>query len=202
VDYFQLINLREIGYKESFKSFFQGFENVIPQCVDKNLKRKAFNKAWSVFSNIDFWSEKALKDFYTILEKYNEYGNYRNKAITEVRKFYEELLSVDPNAIHPIQIDYLNELSDIIRKYATTPTLIRVRPYFTNRNLILKIRLLNKKYKTLPFIREFNDLCLEVSSHYIDMELLIRNTKEQYKEYYYSFREFSRLINKVIKIID
>ena len=167
----------------------------------KNLKRKAFNRAWSIFSNSEFWSNKALNDYYQNLEKYNQFGDKRNTAINGLRIFWEGLFSVDPNVIGEDHRKYLNELSQIIVEYAKIPTKKRVGPYVTNRKLILKIRLLNKKYPTLFFIRQINDKCMEASSAYIDMEYLVRNIKSQCKVYYYSFREFNKTINKVIRIL-
>ena len=201
VDFFQLSAFREIGYKDSFKSFFYGIENMLPSCTKKNLKRKAFNRAWSIFSNSEFWSNKALNDYYQNLEKYNQFGDKRNTAINGLRIFWEGLFSVDPNVIGEDHRKYLNELSQIIVEYAKIPTKKRVGPYVTNRKLILKIRLLNKKYPTLFFIRQINDKCMEASSAYIDMEYLVRNIKSQCKVYYYSFREFNKTINKVIRIL-
>ncbi len=201
VDFFQILAFQELGYKDSFNGFFHGIENIVPLFIRKPIKRKAFNKTWSILNNIDFWEKKALSDFYPLLEKYNSFGEKRNKAMNDLRIMWEQLFLADPQTIPQVHIDYLNELHKIIEAYAKTPTLERVAPYFTHRNLVLKIRILNKKYKTLGFTREFNDKCLEVSSHYLDMEMLVRNTKKQYKNYYYSFREFRRLIPKIKNIL-
>ena len=40
VDFFQLSAFREIGYKDSFKSFFYGIENMLPSCTKKKSKTK------------------------------------------------------------------------------------------------------------------------------------------------------------------
>lgn len=201
VDYFQLMLFHEMSYKDTFKSFFHGFENQISVCIKKPLKRKAFTKVWSILSNIEFWDKKMIDGYYEMFERYNKFGAARNKAINELRQMWEYLLLVDPNTISQIHKSYLNELALIVKKFSKTPTLKRVGPYFVNRNLVLKIRILNKKYPTLPFVKEFTDKCLEVSSEYIDMELLVRNTKQQYQIYYYTFREWSRSTKKIIKIL-
>lgn len=202
VDFFQILTFQELGYKESYKSFFYGFESFLPSFVNKKLKRKAFNKTWSLLNNMDFWEKKALADFYPLLEKYNTHGDARNNAMNDLRIMWEKLFTVDPATISPTHLDYLKKQDGIIASFAKTPTLKRVGPYFAHRNLILKIRILNKKFRLLPFVREFNDKCMEVSSHYLNMEMLVRNTREQYKVYYHSFREFRRVTQKIIKILD
>ena len=201
VDYFQLMLFREMSYKDCFKSFFHGFENQVSVCIKKPLKRKAFTKVWSILSNIEFWEKKMIDGYYEMFEKYNKFGTARNKALNELRQMWEHLLSVDPNTISQEHRNYLNSLAAIVINFARAPTLKRVGPYFVQRNLVLKIRILNKKYLTLPFTKEFTDKCLEVSSEYIDMEMLVRNTKHQYQLYYYTFREFSRSTKKIIKIL-
>lgn len=202
VDFFQLSAIKEMSYKESFNSFFYGFENQISICIGNKLRRKSFNRAWSIFSNTEFWSTKAIADFYSFTEKYNNYGDKRNSVMHELHTMWESLLSVSTTNISDEHYQYLIQLGEIISEFGKIPTAKRVTPYITHRKLILRIRILNRKHFTLPFMREFNDKCLEVSAVYIDMEHLVRHSKAQYKVYYYSFRTFNRSLKKIIQILE
>ncbi|UAY52739.1 hypothetical protein [Ferruginibacter albus] len=213
-DFYQLRAFKEIGYIQSFNSLFNGFENylILRSKQKKNLRRHAFNKMWSILNSIEFWSQTAFEDFYKFEERYNEFGDKRNSAIEELRKAWEQIFISATKAqlqqqlpLHPAYENYLNQLNNIIVEYSKIPTIKRVGPYITNRKLILKIRILNKKAAragiALPFLHEFNDKCMVVSSHYIDMEYLARNVKIQYAEYKWSFYTFSRVIKKIAKIL-
>ena len=200
-DFFQIPVFREITYKDSFRSFFLGIENQFSICVNKKLKRRAFNKTWENLNNIQFWSDKAFNDFNPILEKYNQHGDYRNSAINDLRKMWEQLFQNVPQNIPLEQLDYIKKLDELIANFQKIPSDRRVTPFTTHRYLVLKIRILNRKYPNFSFVRLFNDKALEVSNHYHNMELLLRHTKSQYQEYYYLFRCIQKINEKIIKIL-
>jgi hypothetical protein len=201
VDFFQIPVFREISYKDSFKSFFLGIENQITLCVSKKLKRRAFNKTWENLNNIQFWSDKAFNDFNPILEKYNGYGEKRNMALNDLRRMWEQFLQNVPTNIHPEQLEYLKKLDLLIADFQKIHSNERKKPFVTHRKLILKIRILNRKYPNFEFVRVFNDKAMDVSTHYHDMELLLRHTKSQYLEYYHFFRGIKKVNQKIIIIL-
>jgi hypothetical protein len=201
VEFFQIPVFREMSYKDTFNSFFLGIENQLSICISKKLKRRAFNKTWENLNNIQIWSEKAFNDFNPILEKYNQYGGQRNKALNELRIMWEQLFQNVPQNIRPEELEYLKQLDTLIATFQKIPSVERLKPYATHRSLILKIRILNRKYPSIPFVRLFNDKALEVSNHYHDMELLLRHTKYQYQEYYHVFRRTQKTNQKIIAIL-
>ena len=200
-DFFQIDVFKEMSYHESFRSFFLGFENQI-SCLKRKLKRRAFNRVWENLSNIKFWSEHAFNSFYPILEMYNQHGSRRNASLTDLRKMWEQFYSANPATLTEEQMKYIKELDLITSRFQKIPTNRRVYPYTVNRNLVLPIRILNRKYIHLPRVIEFNDKAGEVGTHYHEMEVLLRNTRNQYKEYYYTFRSIGRVNRKIIKILD
>jgi len=200
-DFFQIPVFREISYKDTFKSFFFGVENQIALCTNKKLKRRAFNKTWENLNNIQFWSDKAFNDFNPILEKYNAYGEKRNTALNDLRKMWEQFLQNVPTNIHPEQLEYIKKLYLLIADFQKIHSDERVKPFVTHRKLILKIRILNRKNPNFEFVRVFNDKAMDVSTHYHDMELLLRHTKSQYLEYYHFFRGIQKVNQKIIKIL-
>lgn len=202
VDFFHIIHFQELGFKESFIAFFHGFENIFSLHPSKKLKIKAFTKVLSIINSIDYWEKKAMSDFGPILQEYNTIGNARNKAIDELRIIWEALFFDGNIQASQENTEYLRRLHQIITEYADIPTYIRVNPFFTHRNLVLKIRILNRNYPHLNFTRNLNEKCIEVSNCYFDMENLIRNTKLQYKIYNHTFREFRRILPIIIKILD
>ena len=201
VDFFQIAVFKEMNYKDNFKSFFLGFENQFTFCTNKHLKRKAYNKTWENLSNIQFWSDRAFNDFNPILEKYNTHGNRRNIAITQLRQMWEKLFQNGPSKLNSREFEYFTKLDRLIFSYQLIPTNQRIRPYATNRLLILPIRILNRKYPSLPFVREINDKAMEVSHQYHEMELLLRHTRNQYQEYYHAFRKINKVNEMIIKIL-
>jgi hypothetical protein len=205
VDFFQIAVFKEMSYKENFKSFFLGFENQLAICSNKVLRRRAYNKTWENLNNIQFWSDRAFNDFYPILERYNHLGDKRNNALNQLRQMWEQLLhacKTEPTRFTAEQLEYFKILDKLIGIYHKTPTNERVMPYKNHRSLILPIRILNKKYQSLPFIREFNDKAMDVSHQYHEMELLIRHTRIQYKEFYYTFRGIQKTNEMIQKILE
>ena len=114
---------------------------------------------------------------------------------------WEQLFQNIPKNIHPEELEYLKKLDTLIATFQKIPSNERVKPYTTHRSLVLKIRILNRKYPNIPIVRQFNDKALEVSNYYHDMELLLRHTKGQYKEYYYVFRRTQKTNRKIIEIL-
>jgi hypothetical protein len=202
VEFFQIPVFKEMSYKDTFSSFFFGIENQISLCKSKKIRRRAFNKTWENLNYIQFWGEKAFNDFTSILEKYNNFGVQRNKALNELRMMWEQLFQNVPANINPEEREYLDRLDTLIASFQKINTNERVKPYTTHRLLVLQIRLLNRKYQQIPFVRQFNDKAMEVSHHYLNMELLLRNTKYQYKEYYYVFRRTQKINKKIIEILN
>src|SRR6185437_2931595 len=146
IDFFQIAVFKEMSYKENFKSFFLGFENQLKICSNKDLRRRAYNKTWENFNNIQFWSDKAFNDFYPILEKYNLFGEKRNIALNQLRQMWEHLLhacKMDPTRFIGEPLEFLKSLDELIRIYQKIPTNERVMPYRTQRSLILPLRILN-----------------------------------------------------------
>ena len=204
VEFFQIPVFREMSYKDSFKSFFFGFENQLTFWRNKKLKRRAYNKTWENLNNIQFWSDRALNEFYPALDKYNQHGERRNMALNQLRQMWEHLFLIaknEPQRFSQDEFKYLKQLDKIIATYQKVPTNHRVLPFTTQRKLILPIRILNKKYQTLPLVRELNDKAYEVSTYYNEMELLIRHTRIQYKEYYYAFRRIQKTNEIIVKIL-
>lgn len=204
VDFYQISVFKEMSYKENFKVFFLGLENYC-SCINKKLKRKAYNKVWENLNNVSFWSDRALNDFNPMLDKYNEHGNKRNSTITQLRQMWEHLFQIcktQPSSFSQQEIEYLKKLDAIIGAYQKIPTTQRTTPFRTQRSLILPIRFLNRKYQTLPFMREINDKAVEISNHYYDMEILLRHARAQYKEYNNTFHAIQKTNELIIKILE
>ena len=201
VDFFQIATFREMTYKESFNSFFNGFENQVTCRIKKSAKRKAFIKVWSIISNVEFWSKKSLDDFTPFAEKYNRHSDDRNAAVQELRQIWERLFSQDPNQLNSDEIEYLNGLHQIVMNYAQILTLTRRGPYITHRQLVLRMRFLNKHYSHIAMVREVSDQCMKASGIYIDMEHMMRVMKSQYQTFYLAAREFRRQTKIIIKIL-
>lgn len=204
VDFFQIPFVREMSYKEGFKSFFFGFENRFAFWRSKKLRRRAYNKTWENLNNIQYWSDRALNDFYPTLEKLNQLGEKRNLALNQLRQMWEQLFLVaknDPTRFNQYEFEYLKQLNKTIAVYQKIPGKQRVFPFTTQRKLILPIRILNRRYQTLPLVREVNDKAYEVSVHYHEMELLVRHTRMQYEEYYHAFRRIQKTTEMIVKIL-
>lgn len=204
-DFFQVNVFKEMSYKENFKSFFLGLENQLPFCTNQKLKRKAYNKAWENLNNIQFWSDRGFDSFYPALDKFNQHGERRNEAMTRLRKMWEHIIhqaQIAPNSLTPIEFEYVKALDKIIGSAQKIPTNERVLPFRTHRSMILPIRILNRKFHTIGFVREINDTALEVSHHYLEMENLVRHTRIQYQDYAYSFRSILKTNEKIIRILN
>ncbi|HPH30724.1 MAG TPA: hypothetical protein PLB49_02690 [Chitinophagaceae bacterium] len=199
-DFFQISVFREMSYQESFKSFFLGFENQL-SFANKKLKRRAFNRVWENLSNINFWSDQAFNNFYPTLDKFNEHGLKRNYALTELRKMWEQLYSINRANLTTEHLSYIKELDLITSSFQKIPTQKRVNPFTVNRKLILPIKILNRKYIHIPGVMQFNDKASEVGTHYHEMEILLRHTRDQYKIFYYSFRNIAAVNRKIISIL-
>lgn len=204
VDFFQIAVFKEMSYKENFKNFFLGFENQLAICSNKDLRRRAYNKTWENLNNIQFWSDRSFNDFNPLLERYNELGEKRNNALEQLRQLWEKLLhdcKMEPTRFTGEELEFLKSLDKLIGVFQKIPANERVTPYKTHRSLILPIRILNKKYPSLPFIRKFNDIAMDVSHQYREMELMLRHTRKQYQEYYHIFRGIQKTNEMILKIL-
>ena len=199
---FQIAVFKEMGYAETFKTFFLGFENIIFFNKKKRaLKNRAYIKLWANINLVEFWSTKSFSDFYPILDKYNQFGDSRNNAVNRLRQFWESLFSNAKNDLPREYLEYIKKLDGLIVKFSKIPGDLRVTPFTAHRKLVLPIRILNRQYPKLPFIRDFNDIALEASTYYHEMELFLRHTRDQYKEYYFTIRTARRLNKKIIQIL-
>lgn len=201
VELFQISVFREMGYRDTFKSFFVGFENQL-RCVNRNLKRKAFNKAWENVNITDFWLNKSFEDFYPTLDRYNEFGERRSQAIEKLSRiwisFFEQSRTTPSN---DVESQYLKALDAIISNWQKLPTGKRVTPFNVQRSLILKIKILNKKYPYLPLITDFDQIASDASHQYHQMELIVRHFRDQFKEYRRVIRNVYRTNEKILEIL-
>ncbi|MEO8110860.1 MAG: hypothetical protein ABI594_12540 [Ginsengibacter sp.] len=205
VEFFQIPVFKEMSFKESLKCFFFGLENQLAFWRNKKLRRHAFNKTWENITNVQFWSDRALNDFYPILDKYNQHGERRNAALRQLREMWEQLFLFaknEPGKLSQREFEYVKLLDNTIAAYQKIPTNQRVIPYITHRKLILPIRILNRKYETLPLVANINNKAHEVSTHYHEMEIFIRNTRIQYKTYHYAFRRIQKTNEMIVDILN
>jgi len=204
-EFYQLLIFREMGYKDIFQAYFTGFENFFTFLKSKKSKRErrdSFNKIYANISHIELWASNTFLDFNKFLEKYNEFGDKRNDAINRLRLYWEGLSTNNPADLRDFEIEYLNKLFRIIHNYRSIPTLKRVNPFNTQRNLVLPIRLLNKKSVPDMDMRAFNDIALEASNHYTNMELYLRVFKSQFNIYLESINKVYESNEKIIRVLN
>jgi hypothetical protein len=199
VELFQIAVFKEISYKETFQAFFTGIENVFS--CKKKIKRKAFNKLWENVASAELWTNKAFNDFTPTLEKYNSYDTARAEAITTMRKAWEKAFSAGAKGqLPPNELEYYTKMGEITLDYKIIPTQERTKPFVTHRKLVLRMRILSKKYAPISN-RDLNDAAMEASYQYANMRNILNVVREQYLIYKHLLRSVHKTNDTIISIL-
>lgn len=214
VEFFQLPVFKEMSYKETFRSFFTGIENILCSKKKRTLKRRAFNLTWANINSLEVWNQKVDDYFLMYIAKYNEYNQTREESVQKLRQtwntwFVKSLKrKADPgihieNAVQApvLPEQYINELGELTQNVSEILKHHKPTPYLIQLHLVGRIKELNMKYYTLESILDFSNTAMDASRQYDEMLKLINHTKQQFNMYRRMSVRIKRQNRKIIKIL-
>lgn len=191
-------SLIDLQYNRTYEAFFFGFENLIK--FNSKRKFEAFNKIWDSIKSVEFWHEKSFQDVNYFIEKYNDLNERRNEAINAHRLFFEPIMTQMDGQTVPGNIGrYMQAADQVHVDWQNKPN--RTRPNIVHRNLVIRLRILNRKNQNLPIANRMNDNLLTATMEYQSQRNFLRAQKEQMENYERSFRHYYRLVNAGISIL-
>lgn len=190
--------LNDIGYQQTYEAFFFGLENFFKFKVD--LKLKAFNKIWDSIKSVEFWHDNSFGEVTQFMDKYNNFNEKRNNATENHRKFFEDIMLSHIGQKDPERIGiYLQAAQRIHTQWQNYPN--RTRPNIIHKQLIVRLRILNKKNQDINIANRMNDDLLEASLWFQNQNSLLKAHRNQFVIYSRIFRMYYRLCKKANEIL-
>jgi hypothetical protein len=191
-------SILEMGYQISYESFFYGIENIFKFKRDKKLK--AFRTIWSSVHSVDYWHDKTFTEINKFQEKTDEFNNRWNNAIGSHRQFIDSIMAeVNGQLLQKELGVYLKEVDKIHLNWQNLPN--RTRPDILNKNLIIPLRILNRKHQNNISLK-MNDNLLAAGIEFQNKRNLFNAQKDLFSNYARSFRLNYRLTRISIKILN
>lgn len=185
--------IKEIGYKSCFECFFFGIENAIK--FNSIHRRKNFSNMWTLLNGVDFMEKKIVSDFDNMSEKYKSAVKAKAEALSDLGRSFREFLS-DPNNLSAE--NYISELKPILGSWFSKPETIKLDHFYTHRQLVLKTRILNRKFQNEVDTQLIEKNCLRMSYCYVQVYEIINHTVNEYKRNIDYLDNSSKLINQII----
>lgn len=196
---FSASSLQSLGYEKTYEALFTGVENFFS--CNQRVRLKAFNKVWQTVKAVEFWHDHSFSDINRFNDRYNSLNERRGNALEEHRKLVENILIPLQGKLLPeIEGKYLQKVDDIHFEWQKIPD--RTRPDITHRQLVLKLRILNRKNSSIPLANKMNANLLEASILYMDQSSLLKAKRDQFHAFYRSFRYYSRICKVSGKILE
>jgi hypothetical protein len=165
------------------------------------LKKKAFQKFWETLGLLTYWQNKSITDFSNYLEQYKEYNEMRNKAVATYRDIISDmLLQFNGRHVERTLGEFLQALDAINVSWQNLPQ--RTLPHIVQRKLILPIRVLSRKYKTLPIVNNLTPHLLQASHQYQNMRNLKEANQMQFNYYKNMFNGRAKLLERIDEILN
>lgn len=187
-----------LNQEKTFDSYFVGFDRSL-KC-NRKLKLKAFNKVWGAINSVEFWHDNSFSNREQFISKYNLLNDKRNTSIEKLRQLLEvELFKYNKKSTDAVS-DYIKKYDLIFQNWQTLND--RTRPDIIHRQLILRIRILNRKYQHFELVDLTNNLLLEASFNYLELRTLLRITSDEFLHHYFTFKESATISKKGIVILN
>ncbi|WP_425392340.1 hypothetical protein [Ekhidna sp.] len=201
MEFYQFQILKEIGFREFHKAFFQGFESIRFPATNK-LRVRTFSKCWEIMKGLEFWVQENYHQIDEFGKKYNLNNEIRNNSLKQLRFFSENLMQFarqfDGQKIDAELGSFLTGYFDIHTKFQKKQNLA---PRDVHRNLIIPLRIHARKHPSIKYIPELNNYLLEASLAYENMYNAMKKAREQYFIYSSNFRYYYRTLEKTLKIM-
>jgi hypothetical protein len=188
-----------IGYKQSIESFLLVWRNSFTTKEQRELKTKSINRMWEAIHSIHFWHQKSIDDTNVFLDKYNLFNERRNNAIEDHNKYFLTMLELYKNKPGTPEYIYIEKAVKIREKFVKLED--KTRPDIINDNLIQPLRKLNTENQGLEIADKMNFDLLLADHEYTNQKNTIEFYRKVYSDRYYAFRNFSRTMEKSIKIL-
>lgn len=188
----------DVGFNLVYQSYFFGIENLT-LFNSKRSKSKAFYKCIDVLKSVDFWTNASYVKIEELLNSYNEYGQERNHALTNLESLVEKLITnfIDNPKFH--EDEYLAELSGINASYQK---LKNTKPHIVHEKLIVPLTNLNIQFKANDDILLMNRYLRQASLQYLNMNKVLKTIRKQLFLYSSSFRYNYRVLEKSFETLN
>lgn len=182
-------SFHNLDYQSIYNAYFTGIENWF-----RSKKRlKSFSEIWHALESLEFWSSAFIDLKNSFIEKYNLEGEKRTDAIEKYRSFLQEKNYEFDNVSIPKELhNYLRVVFQIHSEW--TKLTDRTSPEICHRQLVIRNRILYKKYHHLKDAGQINDAFLDATTHYIEQRNCLLGTIESLRIYEKVFRYDSKRI--------
>ncbi len=179
------------GFQKTYEAYFNGYVNWFRFGNHKTLT--AFNNVWNAIESTAYWHNQYASRSNEFLTNYNSSNSKRNDAVDGYRKYFQQINTLLEGQIIPERLgDYLRELWDIHVSWSKLPD--RTSPPICHRHLVLRNRILYKKYSDLDLAFKINDFFLDASTHYLDQSNRIKFERLQTEVYRKLFKYNAKLL--------
>lgn len=179
------------GFQKTYEAYFSGPGNLF-RCK-KIKKLSAFNNIWNSIESNSYWHKQFESRHDEFIMHYNLSNEKRNDAIDGYRKYLQEVNSVlEGKTIENELSQYLIRVLKIHSDWTRLQD--RTSPPICHRNLVLKNRILYKKFYMIGQAFKINDYFLDATTHYIDQVNRIKNERQQIDIYRKLFKYNAKLL--------
>lgn len=191
-------SLNNLGFQRTYEAYFFGIENMFKCHLD--FKLKAFNKIWDAVKSVEYWHDKSFQDVSDFINKYNTFNERRNRAVDNHRRYFEPIMTSISGKTVPKNLGlYLRDADQIHFDWQNYPN--RTRPNVVHKQLITRLRILNRENQDLDVANVMNNNLLEASMEFQNQHNLLKAQKIQFVSYGRMFRLYSRIAKKTIEIL-
>ncbi|MEO8885442.1 MAG: hypothetical protein ABI367_05225 [Mucilaginibacter sp.] len=189
---------QQLGYKDSYNSFFNGFENI--RLRNGNKFRESFNLIWSTLQFLNLFHQKTFKDASEFIEAERKANELRNEAIASSYNIINSIrFTYHKQKVQRNLGVYCNTIESILKENMAHTD--NTNPQIVNDSIILPIMALNndnvdlmKDYMDVLQPVAFGDsLNISVLRYENQKNLIISNQKY----FRHLDEEFSRHIDKL-----
>jgi hypothetical protein len=198
--------LPEIGFSKLFESLFFGVDNLAGgrQCK-KKVKIRSLTKIWELIRVIKFWEDKSFDGIPIFMGKLAEYNEKRNESFQKFNDLCDiKVLDIVVKINNHEELD--PKLEEFVRRLSVIKEKWTNEADYTNVNVSQlhfvepAINLCNE-YPSLPLPIELVNLLNVTTGWYINRQVLLKTSTQQYLTYSRDFSRYSRLLKKCLKIL-
>ncbi|GEM_PF-5361893 len=197
-EFYQFEQLKDIGYSNFYAAYFDGLENRL-KIKKETLRSKALTSCWASLKKLEFWNGEGYSKINEIGERFNSYDQERKLHLSNFIKITDEILRVhNGKTVDGRTGEYLTKFFDIHLTWRKT---MDRRAHIVHRNLVLPIRILNRKYQDVSITSSQSESLSSASFNYDGMRLALKKGRQQFSLYSANARYFYRTLERILKIL-
>lgn len=194
-------------FEMDFNSLYHAFRKKFYwRCCPAQISTKAFHRVWGILRDLKFLEQSINQHIDGLPQRFGKYHERYGDKLDTFRKFHDELAAKTEGMVvtdeNKEEAEYLQAQDRIWYDWQQLDESNRTHFHTTYTNLVVPSLALNKKYQQLPYILDSNNILLECTHQYIEIENTLRVYNKVFKDYFWSYRHAHLLLAKSLEIID